>query len=113
VATGPLDDTLFPGAPQDIEVHEGFRNAQHDTAGAIMNETTRLIAAKGADNVVIKSTLKLYLGFSGVRYNSLAGVLLLVSAYIGLSWVTFVLHLPVGRFHICFTVYAKRAARSI
>jgi hypothetical protein len=52
-----LDATRFPGAPSDIKIHQGFRDAHYDTALPILNETQRLIKAKGADNVVLVRSL--------------------------------------------------------
>jgi hypothetical protein len=50
-----LDQTRFPGAPSNIKIHQGFRDAHYDTAIPILNETNRLIAEKGGDNVVLVS----------------------------------------------------------
>jgi hypothetical protein len=50
-----LDQTRFPGAPSNVKIHQGFRDAHYDTAVPILNETKRLIAEKGSDNVVLVS----------------------------------------------------------
>jgi hypothetical protein len=48
-----LDQARFPGAPADVKVHKGFRDAHYDTALPVLNETKRLIAEKGADKVLL------------------------------------------------------------
>jgi hypothetical protein len=48
-----LDQARFPGAPDNVKIHQGFRDAHYDTALDILNETQRLIATKGSDNVVL------------------------------------------------------------
>jgi hypothetical protein len=48
-----LDPELFPGVPADVRVHGGFKDAHADTAKEILAETKRLIAEKGAKNVIL------------------------------------------------------------
>lgn len=48
-----LDPKQFPGIPDTVKVHEGFRAAHYDTATAILNETQRIIAEKGSKQVVL------------------------------------------------------------
>ncbi|CUA74267.1 Lipase [Rhizoctonia solani] len=48
---GPLDSTLFPGVPSNVQVHSGFRNAQASTASAVLAAVKKVIADKGATKV--------------------------------------------------------------
>ena len=50
-----LDTSLFPGAPSDAQVHQGFRDAHKATANTILGEVTDLISSSGATSVVVVS----------------------------------------------------------
>ena len=47
-----LDTSLFPGAPSNAEVHQGFRDAHKATANAILTEVKNLISSKGSTSVI-------------------------------------------------------------
>jgi len=51
IAKGELNQTLFPGVPEDIEVHSGFRDQHAITADQIREEVKKIIAEKGATQV--------------------------------------------------------------
>ncbi|KAH8104577.1 alpha/beta-hydrolase [Cristinia sonorae] len=48
-----LDPGLFPGVPSSVFIHGGFADAHAETAPAILAETKRLIATKGATSVTL------------------------------------------------------------
>jgi hypothetical protein len=50
---GGLSSSIFPGTPNNVQVHEGFRDEHAKTAPAILAETKRLISAKGATSVTL------------------------------------------------------------
>lgn len=50
-----LDTSLFPGAPSDAWVHQGFRDAHMATASVIFTEVKNLISSKGATSVITVS----------------------------------------------------------
>ncbi|KAJ7176008.1 alpha beta-hydrolase [Mycena filopes] len=50
---GPLNATLFPGTPDGIEIHSGFRDEHALTADEIRTEVQRLIATKNATQVTV------------------------------------------------------------
>jgi len=50
-----LDTSLFPGAPNDARVHQGFRDAHMATASTILTEVNNLINSKGATSVITVS----------------------------------------------------------
>ena len=52
-----LSSSLFPGVPDGVLVHNGFRDAQSATAFAILAEVKRLIASNGATSVVTASPI--------------------------------------------------------
>ena len=54
-----LDKKLFPGVSSAVQVHNGFGEAHADTAQTILAETKRLIATKGATQVMLVSTYPL------------------------------------------------------
>ncbi|KAF9644679.1 alpha/beta-hydrolase [Thelephora ganbajun] len=47
-----LDTSLFPGAPSDAQVHQGFRDAHQATANIILAEVENLINSNGATSVI-------------------------------------------------------------
>ncbi|KAG8722709.1 hypothetical protein FRC08_012588 [Ceratobasidium sp. 394] len=47
----PLDPVLFPGVPSTVKVHDGFRNAQANTAPAVLAAVKKIIAERGATKV--------------------------------------------------------------
>ncbi|KAF7314506.1 Lipase-3 domain-containing protein [Mycena kentingensis (nom. inval.)] len=51
VLKGELNTTLFPGIPEGVEAHVGFRDEHALTADQIRDEVKRLIAEKGATQV--------------------------------------------------------------
>ncbi|KAG6910687.1 hypothetical protein DXG01_008731 [Tephrocybe rancida] len=52
VLRGPLDSTLFPGVPEDVSVHTGFRDQHAINAKVITTEVQRLLTENGADKVI-------------------------------------------------------------
>lgn len=50
ILTGPLDPTLFPGAP-NVLVHAGFRDEHAKTADAIFTEVQSLLDSTGSTSV--------------------------------------------------------------
>lgn len=55
---GPLDTSLFPGVSSGIQVHDGFRDAQAETAPQILAEVKRLMAAHNTQSVTCVCTLE-------------------------------------------------------
>ena len=55
IKKAPLDASLFPGVPSNVEVHEGFRDAHGATASTILAEVKNLINSKGAHSVMAVS----------------------------------------------------------
>ncbi|KAJ7069639.1 Alpha/Beta hydrolase protein [Mycena amicta] len=53
VLKGELNSTLFPNAPEGLEIHSGFRDEHAITADEIRNEVQSLIASKGATQVTV------------------------------------------------------------
>ena len=47
------DPTLFPGIPSSVWVHGGFLEEHALTASPILAETKKLIASKGATQVIL------------------------------------------------------------
>ncbi|KAI0777310.1 alpha/beta-hydrolase [Trametes elegans] len=47
-----LDDTLFPGVPDSVQVHEGFANQHAKTAPDIMAAVNKIISENGAKTVI-------------------------------------------------------------
>jgi hypothetical protein len=50
-----LDTSLFPGAPSDAKVHQGFRDQHRVTSNTILTEVKNLISSKGATSVIAVS----------------------------------------------------------
>lgn len=48
---GALDTSLFPGVSSSVQVHDGFRDAQAETAPQILAEVKRLMAAHNTQSV--------------------------------------------------------------
>ncbi|KAI8996479.1 Alpha/Beta hydrolase protein [Trametes punicea] len=48
-----LDPSLFPGLSSSIEVHEGFADAQANTATSVLQAVQETIDTYGTDNVVV------------------------------------------------------------
>lgn len=57
----PLSNQLFPGIPNNLQVHGGFADAHAETANIILAETKRLIASKGATTVTLVRANRIYL----------------------------------------------------
>ncbi|KAF9464158.1 alpha/beta-hydrolase [Collybia nuda] len=51
VIRGPLDSTLFPGIPEAVSVHTGFRDQHAQTANLIFTEVQRLLNEKNSNKV--------------------------------------------------------------
>jgi len=51
VFMGALDTSLFPGVSSSVQVHDGFRDAQAETAPQILAEVKRLMAAHNTQSV--------------------------------------------------------------
>jgi predicted lipase len=48
-----LDSDLFPGVSPDVKVHNGFRDAQSDSAYAVLDAVQSTIASTGTSNVAV------------------------------------------------------------
>ncbi|TRM58504.1 alpha/beta-hydrolase [Schizophyllum amplum] len=48
-----VDETLFPGLDDDVLVHEGFRDAQAQTAGAVLDSVKSLLASSGSNVITV------------------------------------------------------------
>jgi len=57
-----LDTSLFPGAPSNALVHQGFRDAHKATANNILAEVRDLLNSNGATSVVVVSLANGLLG---------------------------------------------------
>lgn len=57
ITQGALDSTLFPGVPDDVAVHEGFRDVHAQSAQAILDEVNKLIGDKGTSKVITVSLM--------------------------------------------------------
>ena len=55
IFTRNLNATLFPGVSDQVWVHSGFADEHEKTVTAILAETKRLIAKKGATSVNLVS----------------------------------------------------------
>lgn len=51
IRTG-LDETLFPGIPSEVSVHDGFRRVHAKTAIQILAEVKRLLNEKKTKNII-------------------------------------------------------------
>ncbi|QRV73759.1 Lipase (class 3) [Ceratobasidium sp. AG-Ba] len=51
ILTDPLDAKLFPGVSSSVLVHDGFRNAQANSAPQVLAAVKKIIAEKGATKV--------------------------------------------------------------
>ena len=54
-----LDPYLFPGLPQGVKVHRGFRNSHAKTISIIAQEVRRLLDVTGARSVTCVRLLSL------------------------------------------------------
>ncbi|KAF8073615.1 Alpha/Beta hydrolase protein [Lyophyllum atratum] len=52
VLRGPLDPALFPGIPDDVSVHTGFRDQHEIASKQIFAEVQRLLAKTGSKKVI-------------------------------------------------------------
>ena len=57
-----LDTSLFPGAPGNAQVHQGFRDAHKATANDILAEVRNLLNSNGASSVVVVRSPSGFLG---------------------------------------------------
>ncbi|GLB38530.1 putative alpha beta-hydrolase [Lyophyllum shimeji] len=52
VLRGPLDSALFPGIPDNVSVHTGFRDQHAIASKQILTEVQRLLATTGSSKVI-------------------------------------------------------------
>ncbi|KAG5645481.1 hypothetical protein DXG03_006026 [Asterophora parasitica] len=52
ILRGPLDPELFPGAPEEVSVHTGFRDQHKIASETIFAEVQRLLAEKDSKKVI-------------------------------------------------------------
>lgn len=50
---GPLDSSLFPGVPDSVEVHEGFRDEQEKTATQIRQAVLQALPSSSSNTVTL------------------------------------------------------------